>query len=79
MRILLVVFCIFLTDCVYSQTERNKLVDTLPTLKINKKELINTSPNWTSTRSQDSLPETTIQETIYEGRKIRVVTEYTKP
>ena len=79
MRTLLVISCIFLTNFVYSQTEYGVIIDSLPILKINKKELVNTSLNKTSDLSQDSFPRTTIRETMIDGRKIRVVTEYTKP
>lgn len=79
MRTLLVISCIFLSNFVYTQTEGRKLIDSIPTLKINKKELVNTSSNRISIQSQDSFPRKKIQETMYEGRKIRVVTEYTKP
>lgn len=79
MRTLLVISCIFLSNFVYAQTKGNELVDSIPTLKIDKKELINTSSHRISIQSQDSFPRKKIQETMYEGRKIRVVTEYTNP
>jgi hypothetical protein len=79
MRILLVICCIIAVSSVYSQTKPDSLVDSLPVLKINKKELVNTPTNYATERRQDSFPRKIVQETYYKGRIIRVITEYTSP
>jgi hypothetical protein len=79
MRILLVICCTSLVFPVYSQTKLDSLVDSIPVLRINRKELINTNHRPSAERNKDSFPRTTVQETMYQGRKIRVVTEYTAP
>jgi hypothetical protein len=79
MRILLVICCTIASFSVYSQTKLDSLVDSIPVLRINRKELINTNHRPSAERNKDSFPRTTVQETMYQGRKIRVVTEYTAP
>lgn len=79
MRLLLVICCTTFVFSVYSQNKFDNLVDSLPVLNINKKELINTNNHKSADRNKDSFPRTTIHETYYEGRKIRVITEYTSP
>ncbi|MBL7789752.1 MAG: hypothetical protein JNL75_08010 [Chitinophagales bacterium] len=79
MRLLLVICIPFLAVSVYSQNKIDKIIDSTPILKINKQEHTNTNTNLNVEKKRDSFPITTIHETYYEGRKIRVVTEYTAP
>lgn len=79
MRLLIVICCTIFAFSVYSQKKVDNIVDSLPILKIDKKELVNTNLSPNAERKQDSFPRKTVQETFYQGRKIRIITEYTSP
>jgi hypothetical protein len=79
MRALLSILYILISFSVLSQTKESPIIDT-PILFNTKKNAHNeVQEKSISLPKRDSIPSTSIKETIYQGRKVRIVTEYMKP
>lgn len=79
MRKILVIFFILVYKMGVAQQQKPRDVDTLPVFILDKQARIATNEIQLQKPLKKNTPHKQVQETLYRGQRIRLVTEYDKP